>query len=75
MRKLKWSFQKDKLAKMVRNETGGIAGMTGDESGIVGFGKWLESRGKGVVQDCERVRLAICPDVRKTVGFYEDLGR
>lgn len=61
MRKLKWSLQRDKLAKMVR-----------DGSGILGVGKWLEGNGRHV-REGERVRLAICPDIRKIVGFYEDL--
>ncbi|KAJ6502662.1 hypothetical protein DFH09DRAFT_1335808 [Mycena vulgaris] len=63
MRKLKWSLQRDKLAKMVR-----------DGSGILGVSKWLDSgNGRHLVHEGERVRLAICPDIRKIVGFYEDL--
>ncbi|KAJ7459092.1 hypothetical protein B0H11DRAFT_1817648 [Mycena galericulata] len=62
MRKLKWSLKRDKLSKMVR-----------DGSGISCVGKWLEGNGRNLVRDGERVRLAICPDVRKIVGFYEDL--
>ncbi|KAJ7161248.1 hypothetical protein C8R43DRAFT_992000 [Mycena crocata] len=62
MRKLKWSLQRDKLAKVVR-----------DGSGIFGVSKWLEGNGRQIVHDGERVRLAICPDIRKMVGFYEDL--
>ncbi|KAJ7754951.1 hypothetical protein DFH07DRAFT_868476 [Mycena maculata] len=62
MRKLKWSLQRDKLAKMVR-----------DGSGIFGVGKWLEGNGRHIVHEGERVRLAICPDIRKIVGFYEGL--
>ncbi|KAJ6609374.1 hypothetical protein B0H10DRAFT_2064601 [Mycena sp. CBHHK59/15] len=61
MRKLKWSLQRDKLAKMVR------------DGSILGFGKWMEGNGRRVVHEGERVRLAICPDIRKIVGFYEDL--
>jgi len=66
MRKLKWSLQRDKLAKMVR--AGTIL------PSARGFGNWLEGKGSGVVQDTERVRLAICPEVRKIVGIYERLG-
>ncbi|KAJ7293004.1 hypothetical protein C8J57DRAFT_1267849 [Mycena rebaudengoi] len=62
MRKLKWSLQRDKLAKMVR-----------DGSGLLGFGKWIEGKGRHVIPEGERVRLAICPDIRKIVGFYENL--
>ncbi|KAE9398487.1 hypothetical protein BT96DRAFT_882966 [Gymnopus androsaceus JB14] len=66
MRKLKWSIQKDNLSKKIRD---------GTVYSIPIFCKWLESRGKGIVHDDERVRLAICPDVRKKVGFYEGLDR
>ncbi|KAF7347561.1 hypothetical protein MVEN_01512600 [Mycena venus] len=61
MRKLKWSLQRDKLAKMVR-----------DGSGIFGVSQWLEGR-RHIVHENERVRLAICPDIRKIVGFYEGM--
>ncbi|KAJ6469637.1 hypothetical protein C8R47DRAFT_1150356 [Mycena vitilis] len=61
MHKLKWSLQRDKLAKMVR-----------DGSGIFGVNQWLEGR-RHIVHEGERVRLAICPDIRKIVGFYENL--
>ncbi|KAF7302754.1 hypothetical protein HMN09_00910400 [Mycena chlorophos] len=61
-RKLKWSLRRDTLAKMVR-----------DKSGITGVAKWLENN--RLVQEGERVRLAICPpaNVRKTVSIYERL--
>ncbi|KAJ7170205.1 hypothetical protein C8R46DRAFT_896150 [Mycena filopes] len=63
IRKLKFSLQRDKLARMVR-----------DGSGILGVNKWLEGRAHIVHDSAERVRLAICPpDVRKIVGFYEAL--
>lgn len=72
MHKLKWSFQRDKLAKMARDGT--LFGFTsGGDARIVGFASWFENRGRGIVQDGERVRLAICPDVRKIVGLYEKL--
>jgi hypothetical protein len=61
MRKLKWSLQRDKLAKMVR-----------DGSGILGVGNWLEGR-RNIVQEGERVRLAICPNIKKIVGLYEGM--
>ncbi|KAJ7040289.1 hypothetical protein C8F04DRAFT_251542 [Mycena alexandri] len=62
IRKLKFSLQRDKLARMVR-----------DGSGILGVNKWLEGRAHIVHDSGERVRLAICPDIRKIVGFYEAL--
>ncbi|KAJ6575447.1 hypothetical protein B0H19DRAFT_1128731 [Mycena capillaripes] len=61
MRKLKWSLQRDKLAKMVR-----------DSSGIFRVNQWLEGQ-RHILHEGERVRLAICPDIRKIVGFYENL--
>ncbi|KAJ4485791.1 hypothetical protein J3R30DRAFT_3655136 [Lentinula aciculospora] len=66
MRKLKWSIQKDNLSRKIKDGTAKI-------ESLEVFCGWLESRGKGIVQDNERVRLAICPDVRKKVGFYEGL--
>ncbi|ESK90939.1 f-box domain-containing protein [Moniliophthora roreri MCA 2997] len=71
MRKLQWSFQRDKLSRSFRDGTVHVYSMPGKSAN---FGKWAESRGKGIVQDGERVRLALCPgDVRKKVGFYESL--
>lgn len=73
MHKLKWSLQKDKLARMVRTRASGFRNGAGETSSG-NFGKWLESKGKSIVQDGERVRLALCPGIRRIVGFYEDLG-
>jgi hypothetical protein len=78
MRKLKWSLQKDRLAKILRDHTWtgtGAAAAAGRVSGLAGFGEWLDTKGKGVVQDGERVRLAVCPGIRSIIGFYEELGR
>ena len=36
---------------------------------------WFEGRGRSLLMEGERVRLAVCPSVRKLVGFYEDIGR
>ncbi|KAF4612265.1 hypothetical protein D9613_004272 [Agrocybe pediades] len=67
VRKLKWSLQRDRLAKVFK------------DSGIrVGIGAWLES-GKGdarkVVQEGDKLRLAVCPPIRTRLGFFEGLGR
>lgn len=74
VRKLKWSIQRDKLA----NEVRGLSGTQGFGNSALpltgGLGAWIELKGQGVVQDCERVRLALCPDVRRMVKFYESLG-
>ncbi|KAF7436485.1 hypothetical protein PC9H_003318 [Pleurotus ostreatus] len=76
MRKLKWSIQRDKLAKMVRE--GACITAVVNASGkpdVDAFGRWLESKGKGLVkEDSERVILAICPDVKNIVRQYEALG-
>ncbi|KIM47444.1 hypothetical protein M413DRAFT_200063 [Hebeloma cylindrosporum] len=66
MRKLKWSLQRDRLAKVFK------------ESGMrLGINAWLElgqGSGRRVVKETEKVRLAVCPDIRKTRGFFEGLG-
>jgi hypothetical protein len=62
MHDLKWSIQRDKLSKAVKSKSGG------------GLATWLEGRGRSLVSDGERVRLALCGDVRKLVRFWEGLG-
>lgn len=67
VRKLKWSIQKDKLARVFKN-----SGMH------VGVGAWLEGSdgaARKVLPEDEKVRLAVCPDIRKALGFFERLGR
>ena len=64
VRKLKWSIQRDALANKVRGAKGSITGL----------GPWIELNGQSIVRDCERVRLALCPDVRRMVRFYDGLG-
>ncbi|KIK70666.1 hypothetical protein GYMLUDRAFT_149099 [Collybiopsis luxurians FD-317 M1] len=73
MRKLKWSIQRDNLSKKIRDGT--VYSMPGNRTlgSFEVFCRWLESRAKGIVHDDERVRLAICPDIRHKVGFYERL--
>src|ERR1700733_7977951 len=49
MRKLKWSLQKDRLAKILRDHTWigtGAAAAAGRVSGLAGFGEWLDTKGK-----------------------------
>ncbi|KAG5637646.1 hypothetical protein H0H81_003723 [Sphagnurus paluster] len=65
---LKWSIQRDKISRMVR-----IKSCVAPGQETVGFGIWHEKKGCGIVQDGERVRLAICPGVKKMVRFYERL--
>jgi hypothetical protein len=67
MRKLKWCLQRDRLAKVFK-----VSGVS------VGIGAWLDrggSEGRKVVQEGEKVRLAVCPNIRTKVGFYERLGK
>lgn len=69
MRRLKWSLQRDHLAREFK------------KSGkAVGLGKWLDegegeetSLRKRVFVDGEKFRLAVCPDMKKRVGFFEKL--
>ncbi|KAJ8084496.1 hypothetical protein PM082_003266 [Marasmius tenuissimus] len=62
MHKLKWSFQRDRLAKVIRGRD------------KVDLAKWIDGNlGRGIVKEGERVRLALCPSVRRKVGFYESL--
>ncbi|TFY69216.1 hypothetical protein EVJ58_g547 [Rhodofomes roseus] len=66
MRKLKWSIQRDRLAKLVKARSEMVR-----EGGVVA---WLEDRGKAVMRrENERVRLALCPGIGGTVRFYENL--
>ena len=75
MRQLKWSIQRDKLAQLVREGLSGAVGRKNTDGAQGSIAAWFESRGRGIVQDGERVRLALCPSVRKMVHFYEQLGR
>ena len=67
MRKLKWCLQRDRLAKVFK-----VSGVS------VGIGAWLDRRdseGRKVVQEDEKLRLAVCPNIRTKVRFYERLGK
>ncbi|PCH34249.1 hypothetical protein WOLCODRAFT_62257 [Wolfiporia cocos MD-104 SS10] len=68
MRRLKWSIQRDRLARFVRGRSDMMR-----NGGVVA---WLEGRGKAVMRrEHERVRLAVCPGISGIVRFYEDLSR
>ena len=47
-------------------------GLVNDEKN---FKRWLEGSGHAFMRENERVRLAICPGIKKLVGFYEDLSQ
>ncbi len=64
LHKLKWCIRCDKFARMVRATTTSMDGVSIVNAGILG--RWGEN---------ERIRLAICPGIRKIVRHYEDLGR
>jgi len=64
LHKLKWCIRRDKFARMVRATTTSVDGVSIVKSGILG--RWGEN---------ERIRLAICPGIRKIVKHYEDLAR
>ena len=59
IRRLKVNMERDRLSSAVR------------ESAILGgLGQWLENKRRIVIED-ERVRLAICPNVRKLAYLFE----
>ncbi|KAF9486553.1 hypothetical protein BDN70DRAFT_870138 [Pholiota conissans] len=66
MRQLKWSLQRDRLAKVFKD-----SGMR------LGVGAWLANGdiGRRILLDDEKFRLALCPDIRKTRGFFEKLSK
>lgn len=66
VRKLKWSLQRDRLAKVFK-----------DSGTRLGMAAWLASGelGRRVLLEDEKFRLAVCPDIRKTRGFFERLSK
>lgn len=77
MRQLKWSLRRDSLSKIVRSQSGVHGDCDGDGkedgSGVGAVGKWIERRSNVLAGESERVRLALCPGVKKFVRFYEHL--
>ncbi|KAF9454156.1 hypothetical protein P691DRAFT_770865 [Macrolepiota fuliginosa MF-IS2] len=65
--RLKWCIRRDQLARSFKS------GPYATPAGRVALWAWLEDKGRGIVQDGERLRLAICPGVRAKVYFYEAL--
>jgi hypothetical protein len=67
VRQLKWSIRRDQLARCFKS------GPYATANGGSALWTWLEAGGRNVVKDGERLRLAICPIIRKKICFYEHL--
>jgi hypothetical protein len=62
--RLKWSMKRDGLARRVRGSSA---------KGADGLQWWIEGSGRILVHEGERIRLAVCPGVRKFVRLFEQL--
>jgi hypothetical protein len=62
--RLKWSMKRDGLARRVRGSSA---------KGSDGLRWWIEGSGRMFIHEGERIRLAVCPGVRKFVKFFEQL--
>ena len=72
--KLKWSIQKDNMSRIIRAHTFSAMNLSKSSHPFNGgFGVWAELKGINIFGDSERVRLALCPDVRKMIKFYEEM--
>jgi len=65
VRQLKWCLLRDQLARRFK------IGPYGNSDDRTAFWTWLEGKGRSIVQDGERLRLAVCPDLKKAIRFYE----
>ncbi|KAF8514756.1 hypothetical protein JB92DRAFT_2917714 [Gautieria morchelliformis] len=61
---LKWSLQRDRLAKIHRDKQ-----LNNSPTG------WFEGNARSFYVEGERVRLALCPGVRRLKSFYESLSK
>jgi len=85
MRKLKWCLQKDRLAREFKRCGKAVAVGLGiwlsEGEGKMIFDDDVEKEvekkrmRKRIFGDGEKVRLALCPDVKQRVSFFEKLGR
>ncbi|KAF9245826.1 hypothetical protein BU15DRAFT_85506 [Melanogaster broomeanus] len=72
LRQLKWCIQKDNMARIIRDSACGAMGASDASRPFNStFGAWIETKGPNIFGDSERTRLALCPDVRKMIKFYE----
>jgi len=62
--RLKWSMRRDRLASRVRRSSANRPD---------GLRSWIEGSGRALVHEGERIRLAVCPGVRKFVKLFEEL--
>ena len=86
IRSLRWCFKRDQVSRVVRG-AGGIGALfvrrrTPDDEADTphrSVATWIEKQGPRLIPDSnsgpevERTRLALCPDVRKIIRFYEGL--
>jgi hypothetical protein len=83
MRKLKWCLQKDRLAREFKQCGKAVAvGLgiwlsEGEGEMFHDVEREVERKRmrKRIFGDGEKVRLALCPDMKQRVGFFEKLGR
>ena len=86
IRSLRWCFKRDQVSRVVRGTSGIGASFakrrsTDDEADTPyrSVAMWIEKQGPRLIPDSnsgpevERTRLALCPDVRKIIRFYEGL--
>ncbi|KAL4062974.1 hypothetical protein V8B97DRAFT_1671547 [Scleroderma yunnanense] len=77
LHKLKWSFKKDRMAKVIRGSMCGAMAVGNGKHSLHSYsghlGPWIERHGQRIIGDSERVRFALCPDVRKIIQLYESM--
>jgi len=69
--RLKWSMACDRTSRSVRVRPPAKGLINGEEN----LKRWLEGSGQALLRENERVRLAICPGIKKLIGFYENRSR
>jgi hypothetical protein len=67
--RLKWSMKRDKFSRRLRAQP--------PEKGVITdmdhFRSLLEGGSRSLMRDGERVRLAICPGIRRIVKYFEGM--
>lgn len=73
LHRLKWAFSRDRLARKMKRMFV-IGGRDRErQEGILPAARWVEGKARGIVEDGDRVRLAVCPGIRHIVRRYEAL--